>query len=61
MSGLLIVRVDPTKLGSVDEDLMEIDHKLPPSKGGKDNYDNLQLLHRHCHDAKSLLSATFRS
>ena len=27
------------------EDLMEIDHKIPRSKGGKDSYDNLQLLH----------------
>ena len=29
------------------EDLLEIDHILPKSKGGKDTYDNLQLLHRH--------------
>ena len=35
------------------EDLMEIDHKIPRSKGGKDSYDNLQLLHGHCHDAKT--------
>ena len=34
-------------------DLMEIDHLIPCSKGGKDNYDNLQLLHGHCHDAKT--------
>jgi RNA-directed DNA polymerase len=36
-----------------DEDLMEIDHKIPRSKGGKDSYNNLQLLHGHCHDAKT--------
>jgi len=36
-----------------DGDLMEIDHKVPRSKGGKDNYDNLQLLHGHCHDVKT--------
>ena len=36
-----------------DGDLMEIDHKVPRSKGGKDSYDNLQLLHGHCHDAKT--------
>jgi RNA-directed DNA polymerase len=36
-----------------DGDLMEIDHLVPRSKGGKDNYDNLQLLHGHCHDAKT--------
>ncbi|WP_347242304.1 HNH endonuclease signature motif containing protein [Nostoc sp. FACHB-892] len=36
-----------------DEDLMEIDHKIPRSKGGKHSYDNLQLLHGYCHDAKT--------
>nr|WP_242063491.1 HNH endonuclease signature motif containing protein [Nostoc sp. FACHB-892] len=32
---------------------MEIDHKIPRSKGGKHSYDNLQLLHGYCHDAKT--------
>ncbi len=36
-----------------DGDLMEIDHLVPRSKGGKDSYSNLQLLHGHCHDAKT--------
>ncbi len=36
-----------------EDDLMEIDHVEPKSKGGKDSYDNLQLLHRHCHDTKT--------
>jgi RNA-directed DNA polymerase len=36
-----------------DGDVMEVDHILPKSKGGKDTYDNLQLLHRHCHDSKT--------
>jgi RNA-directed DNA polymerase len=36
-----------------DRDLLEIDHILPRSKGGLDEFKNLQLLHRHCHDAKS--------
>ncbi|MFL9817400.1 group II intron reverse transcriptase/maturase [Scytonema millei] len=36
-----------------EEDVMEIDHKIPLSKGGKDEYKNLQLLHRHCHDIKT--------
>ncbi|MEH1934880.1 MAG: HNH endonuclease signature motif containing protein [Nostoc sp.] len=27
---------------------MEIDHKKPRSKGGKNTQDNLQLLHQHC-------------
>lgn len=39
-----------------DGDLVEIDHKIPRSKGGRDSYDNLQLLHGHCHDAKTASS-----
>ena len=35
------------------EDLVEIDHIQPKSRGGKDTYSNLQLLHRHCHDIKT--------
>jgi RNA-directed DNA polymerase len=34
-------------------DLMEVDHKIPTSLGGKDVYSNLELLHRHCHDLKT--------
>lgn len=30
----------------------EVDHKIPISQGGEGSYDNLQLLHRHCDDAK---------
>ncbi len=36
-----------------EEDVMEIDHIIPKSRGGKDMYKNLQLLHRHCHDVKT--------
>ncbi|HBB32080.1 MAG TPA: group II intron reverse transcriptase/maturase [Cyanobacteria bacterium UBA9273] len=36
-----------------DGDIWEIDHNIPRSKGGKDEYSNLQLLHKHCHDAKT--------
>jgi RNA-directed DNA polymerase len=36
-----------------DGDSIEIDHIIPKSKGGKDKYDNWQLLHRHCHDTKT--------
>ena len=36
-----------------DEDLMEVDHIIPKSKGGKNEYKNFQLLHRHCHDSKT--------
>jgi RNA-directed DNA polymerase len=34
-------------------DLWEVDHIVPKCKGGKDSYDNLQLLHAHCHDTKT--------
>lgn len=36
-------------------DVLEIDHKIPRSLGGKDEYKNLQLLHRHCHDEKTVM------
>jgi RNA-directed DNA polymerase len=36
-----------------DGDSIEIDHITPKSKGGKDSYNNWQLLHRHCHDTKT--------
>ncbi len=35
------------------EDIVEIDHIHPTSLGGKNEYKNLQLLHRHCHDIKT--------
>lgn len=37
-----------------NDDIMEIDHVIPKSKRGKDIYQNLQLLHGHCHDSKTL-------
>jgi RNA-directed DNA polymerase len=33
-----------------EEDVLEIDHIDPK---GKDEYKNLQILHRHCHDTKT--------
>jgi RNA-directed DNA polymerase len=33
--------------------LPEVDHILPRAQGGIDAYFNWQLLHRHCHDAKT--------
>jgi RNA-directed DNA polymerase len=36
-----------------DGDSLEVDHIIPKSLGGKDMYENLQLLHRHCHDTKT--------
>jgi RNA-directed DNA polymerase len=35
------------------EDRPEIDHIIPTSQDGKDEYNNWQLLHAHCHDIKS--------
>ena len=34
-------------------DLWEVDHVIRTSRGGKDEYSNWQLLHRHCHDLKT--------
>ncbi|ACK65460.1 RNA-directed DNA polymerase (Reverse transcriptase) [Rippkaea orientalis PCC 8801] len=34
-------------------DVIELDHIIPKSKGGKNEYKNWQLLHRHCHDEKT--------
>ena len=34
-------------------DIIEVDHIVPRSVGGKDIYENIQLLHRHCHDVKT--------
>ena len=36
-----------------DGDLLEVDHIIPRSLGGKDEWQNLQLMHRHCHDQKT--------
>ena len=42
-------------------DIWEIDHIIPRSKGGKDTYDNLQLVHAHCHDAKTRNDGSLRN
>ncbi len=36
-----------------EEDVIELDHIIPKAIGGKDEYKNWQLLHRHCHDEKT--------
>jgi RNA-directed DNA polymerase len=41
-----------------EDDVMEVDHIIPKSKGGKNDYKNLQLLHRHCHDVKTTISGS---
>lgn len=42
-------------------DLLEIDHIKPISCGGKKEWHNLQLLHRHCHDAKTAIDGSLKS
>ncbi|MFB2980267.1 group II intron reverse transcriptase/maturase [Microseira sp. BLCC-F43] len=41
-----------------DGDLLETDQIIPTSKGGKNSKDNKQLLHRHCHDTKTVKDKT---
>lgn len=41
-----------------DGDLTEVDHVVPTSKGGRNSYDNWQLLHRHCHDKKTVTDSS---
>ena len=36
-----------------DGESTEVDHIVPTSMGGKNAYNNWQLLHRHCHDKKT--------
>ena len=38
-----------------EEDVLEEDHIIATAKGGKNVYENLQLLHAHCHDEKTKL------
>lgn len=42
-------------------DLLEIDHIKPISCGGKKEWQNLQLLHRHCHDDKTANDGSLKS
>ena len=39
---------------------MEVDHIIPLAIGGKDVFHNLQLLHRHCHDQKTVRDSLTR-
>ena len=36
-----------------DGDVQEVDHIIPKAEGGKNEYKNFQLLHRHCHHKKT--------
>jgi len=42
------------------EDLTEVDHVIPRSRGGIDGYVNWQLLHAHCHDQKTAADGSNR-
>ncbi len=39
-------------------DLIESDHRIPRSHGGSDETGNRQLLHAHCHDAKTAVDGS---
>jgi len=41
-------------------DIWEVDHVIRTSGGGKDEYNNWQLLHRHCHDLKTATDGDVR-
>ena len=45
----------------MDGDLMEKDHIVEKRFGGKNSLDNLQLLHRHCHDKKTAMMSVLAS
>jgi RNA-directed DNA polymerase len=40
---------------------MEVDHITPKHLGGIDAYANWQLLHGHCHDAKTAVEGEHHS
>jgi RNA-directed DNA polymerase len=42
------------------DELIESDHVLPRSLGGRDQEVNRQLLHGHCHEAKSAIDGSSR-
>jgi RNA-directed DNA polymerase len=46
-------RCPECELMFVGDDLIEVDHIISKEDGGKDKFDNLQPLHRHCHDVKT--------
>ena len=49
------------RLNFMDGDLMEKDHIVEKRFGGKNSKDNLQLLHRHCHDKKTAMMSVLVS
>jgi RNA-directed DNA polymerase len=49
------------RLNFMDGDLMEKDHIVEKRFGGKNSKENLQLLHRHCHDKKTAMMSVLAS
>ncbi len=47
------LELKPCSLPFSEEDIIETDHITPRAAGGSKLKDNLQLLHRHCHDIKT--------
>jgi RNA-directed DNA polymerase len=45
------------RLAFTAEDVWEVDHIIPRVEGGEDRWNNWQLLHGHCHDAKTAADA----
>ncbi len=45
----------------MDSDRWEVDHIEPLSLGGRDRWDNLQMLHKHCHDIKTANDSSSRT
>lgn len=41
-----------------EDSFVEVDHIIPRSLGGKDEYKNFQLLHKHCHIEKSRIDGS---
>lgn len=48
-------------LSFLEWDVLEVDHIIPRALRGKDEYKNLQLLHRHCHDEKTASDGSLKS
>jgi RNA-directed DNA polymerase len=44
-----------------EDDVLESDHIIPRTLGGKNEFKNLQLLHRHCHDQKTAIDGSLKS
>ncbi|MFY7805236.1 MAG: group II intron reverse transcriptase/maturase [Limnoraphis robusta] len=44
-----------------DIQTMEVDHIKPESLGGTNDLNNLQLLHRHCHDSKTAKDGSLKA